>query len=819
MRTIHLYGQSECTSQGTINHNASSPEDVIHIGKGAGLLTWVVDPEDHNKLRPLGCIGELLFEGPLVGCGYLDVSESEKTAAVFIEDPIWLLQGAPGQPGRHGRLYKTGDLVQYNEDGSLTFLGRKDTQVKIRGQRVELGEVEHWVQNFMLDASQVVAEVITPLGENSYRALVAFLRISNEATKTDELSDGAAKLLPIPVDVENKLSEHLPSYMVPTAFFSLRELPTTTTGKVNRKQLRELGESFSIEQLAEMRTVEQGPKRRPNSTAEQCIQKIWARILNLESTRIGLDDSFFHLGGDSITAIKVVGEARKYGISLAVSDIFRHPTLYDFTNQGRHIAIEPEEEFPPYTLLGESVDVPTLLRGISGLYHLDSSKIRDAYPCTSLQEGLMLLTSKRSGNYVTQAVLELSLHIAVKDLCTAWEQVARAMPILRTRIVHHNDLGLIQVVMDEKIRWKDATGLGDYLEADREQSMELGEPLTRYALVKDDTGSLKWFVWTVHHAVYDGWSMRLIMNSLHRAIRGSSIEHGPQIQSFIKYIKDQDNDDILKYWINALADYEGVSFPSLPSATYQPAADEVVEYRFPKPRQSFKDITTSTLIRAAWAFIVSRMTNSEDIVFGATVSGRNAPVAGIDALVAPTFATIPLRIKVTGYQKVSEYLKLVQQQAVDMIHFEQAGLHRIAKMSPDCQRACMFQSLLVMQPQETTSVEETIRAKERLGNWQATNQQQWFNPYALMLEIRPEADVILVSASFDSRILEAWEVHKLLTRLESVMQQLEFSEGSLAAVDMMTPQDLQQIWGWNSTLPTPEDRCAHDMIQELVLGE
>ena len=161
----------------TINCSASSPEEATRIGKGAGLVTWVVDPENHDDLLPLGCIGELLLEGPLVGRGYLN--DPEKTAAAFIEDPAWLLQGAPGQPGRHGRLYKTGDLVRYNEDGSLTFIGRKDAQVKIRGQRVELGEVEHRVQECMPEARQVVAEVIVPQGENSSPALAAFLQMND----------------------------------------------------------------------------------------------------------------------------------------------------------------------------------------------------------------------------------------------------------------------------------------------------------------------------------------------------------------------------------------------------------------------------------------------------------------------------------------------------------------------------------------------------------------------------------------------------------------------------------------------------------------
>ncbi|POR38258.1 Nonribosomal peptide synthetase [Tolypocladium paradoxum] len=813
IQTIHLYGQSECTSNGTINYNASSPESALRIGKGAGLITWVVDPADHNKLLPIGCTGELLFEGPLVGCGYL--GDPEQTAAAFINDPSWLLRGAPGRPGRHGRLYKTGDLVQYTEDGDLTFIGRKDTQVKIRGQRVELGEVEHWVQKCMPDAVQAVAEVIQPQGESSSRALVAFIQLK-DATQPVELEGAAAKVLSISADVGDKLAAHLPSYMVPTAFFSMGEIPMTATGKINRKRLREIGGLFSVDELAEMRTAGRGPKRQPTSMAEQSMQEIWAKVLNIGQAKIGLDDNFFHLGGDSIAAMKAVGEARRMGIGLAVADIFRHPTLHALFKHSLHTAKDFEGEIPPFALLGDGVDVASFLRNISAHYHLDPSKIRDAYPCTPLQEGLISLTSKRQGGYITQEVLKLSPNVAVKDLCTAWEQVARAMPILRTRIVQHNDLGLMQLVLDENIHWLDGTDLNKYIEADRKQPMGLGEPLTRYALIQDATGTTTSFVWTVHHALYDGWSISLIMDAVRQATRFAFIPQGPQPQLFIKYIKDQDHKEMVNYWVKSLAGYNTVPFPSLPPSVDQPSADKVVEHQIPQPAQRLhKDITISTLIRAAWALLASRMTNTDDAVFGATVSGRNAPVPGIDATVAPTFATIPLRVRTTPRQKVSEYLKAVQQQAVDMIPYEQAGLHRIAGMSPDSQRACMFQSLLVIQPQKT------VAADEVLGSWQAISQQQWLNTYALMLEIRLEEDKLLASASFDSRVLEPWVVYTLLARLEFVIQRLDSAsnERLLTEIDVMTAYDLEQIWEWNSTLPIAERRCAHDIIRERVLAQ
>lgn len=320
-RIIHEYGSSECTQNSTMNCSAASPEEVIRIGTGAGLVTWVVDPENHNILLPPGSIGELLLEGPLVGRGYLN--DPDKTAAAFIQSPTWLLRGEAGHTGRQGRLYKSGDLVIYNEDGSLTFVDRKEGQAKVRGQRVDLGEVEHWVRACVPGTSEVVAEVVLPDGENACSTLVVFLQANGELLD----STSAAKIVALPADVEEKLTQNLPSYMIPAAFLLMYKLPKTATGKMHRSRLREVGSTFSVKQLAESRTTEQSLKQQPTTNTEHCMQSIWARVLGIDASNIGLGDSFFHLGGDSIAAMRVVTEARKAGLGVAVADIFRHRRL------------------------------------------------------------------------------------------------------------------------------------------------------------------------------------------------------------------------------------------------------------------------------------------------------------------------------------------------------------------------------------------------------------------------------------------------------------------------------------------------------------
>lgn len=170
IRIVNTYGPAECTPISTINTPMDFQETTknMGIGVGMGVLCWVVDAENSDFLLSPGDVGELLLEGPLIGMGYL--FDPEKTANAFISSPRWLRSIRPSS-----RLYRTGDLVQQNEDGSFLFMGRKDTQVKINGQRVELGEIEYHVQACFPGAVQIVVDTISsPTG----LTLAAFVQVN-----------------------------------------------------------------------------------------------------------------------------------------------------------------------------------------------------------------------------------------------------------------------------------------------------------------------------------------------------------------------------------------------------------------------------------------------------------------------------------------------------------------------------------------------------------------------------------------------------------------------------------------------------------------
>ncbi|KAM5438257.1 hypothetical protein MferCBS31731_005118 [Microsporum ferrugineum] len=245
------------------------------IGKAIGSVAWVADPENHNELVPVGAVGELLVEGSILSRGYLN--NPTQTALSYIEDPSWLLQGHGEHSGRRGRFYKTGDLVRHNPNGTLHYIGRADTQVKIRGQRVELGEIEACVRRIWSNSSLrigkniqqdglVIAEIIIPQC-SSQPTLVVF--IYTRKLHSQSRQDCSTAVREAVGGLKNKLKTHLPAHMIPNAFVPMDEMPTTVNGKVDRKRLRELGANLSRLYLASLDCEGSLPKRLPTSQTER----------------------------------------------------------------------------------------------------------------------------------------------------------------------------------------------------------------------------------------------------------------------------------------------------------------------------------------------------------------------------------------------------------------------------------------------------------------------------------------------------------------------------------------------------------------------
>lgn len=287
----HMYGPTETTVWSSILELASDDGPVPLGGPIANTRFYVLD--GNRQPVPIGIPGELCIGGDGLALGYHD--REDLTAEKFVEDPFTPIAG--------GRLYRTGDLVRWREGGTLEFLGRIDQQVKLRGFRVELGEVEA-----ALEADRDVSAAVAIVREDSPgdQRLVAYVVPATEgAPDVDRL--------------RRECKAALPPFMVPSAFVTLASLPTTANGKLDRRALPAPdGSRPALER-------EYAP---PQTAVEETLAAIWAEVLRVE--RVGRHDDFFDLGGHSLLAVKMVSYAQeRFDIDLPLHVVFEHSTVED----------------------------------------------------------------------------------------------------------------------------------------------------------------------------------------------------------------------------------------------------------------------------------------------------------------------------------------------------------------------------------------------------------------------------------------------------------------------------------------------------------
>ena len=822
VQVIAAYGSAETSVCCAVAQSMGPLSSPRLIGKMTGSVGWVVEPDNHHKLVPLGAIGELLVEGPILARGYLN--DAKKTTEAFIEAPSWFsafCERHNKTSGRGGRMYKTGDLVHYNADGSLTFVGRRDTQVKIRGQRVELGEVEHHVRQSLAgdNSPLVVAEVVTPRGSKN-PMLVIYIAIGEAANESPDQVRAALERWT--QGVEDRLAQQVPQYMVPSAYLAVDAIPMTATGKTDRRRLREMGGALTLEQLAELQPS-RGRLQAPTTAMERQLHELWASVLSLPPDRIGVDDNFLRIGGDSIAAVQLVAAAREEGLSLTVADVLNTPRL----SQMAHVAKAEtyvEETIMPFSLLQPGVDADVARAQAAAQCGVDTDLVEDVFPCTPLQEGMLAMTAKRPGDYISQAVFDLRIAVEPERLKRAWREVVATMPILRTRIVNLAGQGLVQVVVAGQGSFTTCQDLEAYLQADKQEPMGLEVPLTRFAMIHSCSGHRPVLVWTVHHALFDGWSMPLVLKQVEQAYHGRTRDRLVPFQGFVKYIL-QSSDGTREYWQSQLGGSEAVPFPSLPSPSYQPQANECLGHQIWGLQWSQSDITASTTVRAAWAILQGQYTNTPDVIFGATVTGRQVPVPGVERMAGPTIATVPMRVRWSWETDIRDLLQQVQAQAISTTAYEQMGLQHIRQISPETELGCRFQTLLVVQPSpretrnrkpmtEDISFEVPIKVNEDDDGSTGLNTM---NSYAILLECHLGTDDLKVRIGFDSHVVEKVQVQRMAWHLEHLLRKICAEEsGPLAIRDMcgISPEDQGQLQEWNGTVPARVDRCVHALVEE-----
>lgn len=818
-RIVIGYGPCECTIGCTVNSSAATGRDYISIGPGNGASMWITNPNDHDSIMPVGAVGELLVEGPIVGRGYLN--DPDKTAAAFIEDPAWLLAGHKSYAGRSGRLYKTGDLGRYDPDGSgeIVFVGRKDTQVKLRGQRVELGEIESQLKARLPSEINVIAEVIVPQGPGGQPTLVAFVAPQSVKgnQKTDvESAELTSELRSALSEADADVAKVLPRYMVPTAYVPVKYIPTLISGKTDRKRLRTFGATVDLRQLDRERG-KSGHVTRELTDLEQRLRQAWALTLKLDADAIGLGDNFFALGGDSLAAMRLVSICRERGLELTVISTFSHPTLLAMAKDVLVCDLEARGETSAFSMISQPTE--SACAEASQVCGVDSIAIEDIYPCTPTQESLFTFSLKSIKAYVAQRVACIPCDISVDAWKNAWEVVVAETPILRSRLVQLQDPGLQQVVLKEDIHWRHSTDLPQYLQDDQDEKMQFGQSLSRYAIVENLSEGKRYMVWTIHHVVYDGWSEPIVLEQVRNALQvrtqstdietgtGSEIESQtkPQMKDFVKFVRDTDEAAMQEFWRQELEGAVGPQFPRLPSRDYLPTPDGFIEHQISLDMSAGVPFTPATLIRGAWALVASQYTGSDDVVFGETLMGRDIALPGVESILGPLVATVPIRIHVDRASSVAAYLQTVQQVLLARTPYQHMGWQNIRKVSRDAQCASEAATGLVIQPDS-----EHVGNELGFETGDPVREALHFNPYPLMVACGLRKGGFRVCASFDSSLIEVSQMQRILVQLEQACLELtrSFPRLPVGQISCLPDAELDQIWRWNQVAPLPLDGAS-----------
>lgn len=316
---INTYGPSECSIVSTVAPSAEVDTDPSNIGHGVGCITWIVYENDHERLVPIGEVGELLIEGPIVGCGY----HGDATNEAFLCNTKWR---STFNLKSTWRFYKTGDLARYATDGSSVFVGRKDSQCKIRGQRVEVAEIEYRLRDAV--AHEQVAVECIPLPDLGL-TIVGFLGDKTKNESSVAVLHAASSLPPTLSSIQSHPLTHLPTYMISSFYVEIGHFPMQMSGKLGRAALRSIFMKLYKTQYSIRNTVAAAPsKKQPQHFIGMALQTLWARQLGITATNIGLHDTFFALGcGNSLKAMQLVAQCRKAELSLTVEDIFKGPSL------------------------------------------------------------------------------------------------------------------------------------------------------------------------------------------------------------------------------------------------------------------------------------------------------------------------------------------------------------------------------------------------------------------------------------------------------------------------------------------------------------
>lgn len=509
---INMYGITETTVHVTFKKLSSA--DLMgsycnDIGKPlADLRAYILD--ENKNLCAQGVVGELYIAGEGLAKGYLNQPKLSAEAFITLSEL------------NEKRLYKTGDLARWLENGSLEYLGRNDFQVKVRGFRIELGEIQWALMRIDTIENALVLQ-------DSAGSLVAYYTSRKVIT--------AQKLM-------GSLKQLLPEYMLPSAYIGLTDFPLTANGKVDREKLLKMSR-------------EQGDKIfvLPRTSLEKSLIEIWQYCLNIK--QVSTQDDFFTIGGDSIRSLYVIEMANTQGIYFTPKDLYENPTVASLAR-----VVSTEKNSDNKTVLPFDLIPACIKEKVANTYE-------DVYPCALMQEGMIFYsqynTSSSAYLDVIACIVDGDFNLILFE--TVFKEHIAMHAILRTefKFIENILYQCIKPSIDFSIQVDDISDGSSYYQAQQLQQWLAEEKQNHFTISTAPLwrisvrllGSKKFhFALTCHHAILDGWSVAAFLTSVFQRYHHYLLEKPSpqkviktQYRDFIRYERDLLNDKSQKkFW-------------------------------------------------------------------------------------------------------------------------------------------------------------------------------------------------------------------------------------------------------------------------------
>jgi amino acid adenylation domain-containing protein len=780
----NLYGPTEAAVDVTA-HPCRPGDELRPVPIGRPISNCTLHILDaFGREAPMGVAGELLLGGVQLARGYL--GRPELTAERFVPDPIGMEPGA--------RLYRTGDLARYRSDGTAEFLGRLDHQVKVRGFRIELPEIE-----LALAAHPDVREVVVVArGQGLDQRLVAYI------VPVAEGIFAAGEL-------RRFLVERLPEHMVPTAWVTLPALPLSPNGKVDRAVLP-------------APELSGGGSRSPRTPVEEMIAGIWGEVLRLET--VGAEESFFDLGGHSLIATQVVARLRDaFGVEMPLHRFFQAPTVAE---QAAFVATARTER-------SAAAIVPVPHQGRA--------------PLSFAQERLWFIHRLEPASPAYNLAVALRIRGALNEAALAgcFAEIVRRHETLRTTFALDEGRVVQRIVPPEPgmggavlLPIVDLAGLPKgpraaelrhlaAAEAGRPFDLAVG-PLLRLVLLRLGEGERALFL-TMHHIVSDGWSMALLVEetaAVYPALaagRPSPLAPLPiQYADFAMWQRDRLRGEALAaqldWWREQLAGAPPAlelptDRPRPPVQTFRGAS---LERRLPTATARHlralarqESATLFMVLLAAFAELLRRFSGQEDLVVGAPIANRTRPE--LEGLIGFFINSLPLRCRLAEEEETTLRGLVAQTRRTSLGAYAHQDLpfERLVEelqLARDLSRHPVFQVVLALQNmpvRSRTLPDLALEAEEVEGR---TAKFDW----TLFVEERPDGPSIVLE--YDRDLFEAVTAERVLAHFEHLLEAAAEPELRLSAVSSLAMAERQQLLAeWNDTAAfEPASRWAHEQV-------